>query len=86
MKKTAEATAHERIIFKRVPATRNFLFSFDRPLPFVLLDMNMVQLFRTNPSVFFLSLMFHFEENFQHNNRNNSSKICFFFGGITKEF
>ena len=42
MKKTAEATAHECIIFKQVPATRNFLFSFDRPLPFVLLDMNMV--------------------------------------------
>ena len=42
MKKIAEATAHECIIFKRVPATRNFLFSFDRPLPFVLLDMNMV--------------------------------------------
>ena len=40
--KIAEATAHECIIFKQVPATRNFLFSFDRPLPFVLLDMNMV--------------------------------------------
>lgn len=40
--KIAEATAHECIIFKRVPATRNFLFSFDWPLPFVLLDMNMV--------------------------------------------
>lgn len=40
--KIAEATAHECIIFKRVPATGNFLFLFDRPLPFVLLDMNMV--------------------------------------------
>lgn len=56
MKKTAEATAHERIIFKRVPATRNFLFSFDRPLPFVLLDMNMVILIISHKSVGFLFL------------------------------
>lgn len=54
--KIAEATAHECIIFKRVPATRNFLFSFDWPLPFVLLDMNMVISIISYKSVGFLFL------------------------------